>query len=143
MFMVPTEGFCSNSLIPNDLSGALRDSFVLPGQFPHVKRVRVGGVFSSHQAKRAPHLLQADAVATFKRMRMAEPLPLSVFLSTSLREDSSVSDHAAPYVHPLHTQTGAAVFSSTAASSHSAVQNVSSARSQSSPVTKASDIYNG
>ncbi len=89
MFMVHTEGFCSNSLIPKDLSGAMRDSFVLPDHLPHVKRVRVSGVFSSHQSKRAPHLLQADAVASVKRMRSAEPLPLSAFLPSLVHTDNA------------------------------------------------------
>jgi hypothetical protein len=147
---------------PNDLKRAQSGSSVLTNHSAQSsKRVRFTGSTSLHQnTKRAPHLLQADAVASIKRMRSAEPLPLSAFLPSHIRIDNaefvnadlssmsadsdlSASDHSAPFVHPVHTQTGAAVFSSTAASSHSSVQIVSSARSQSSPVTISSDIYNG
>ncbi len=82
MFLLPTEGYLSNSVIPNDLSGALSDTLVLPVHNPRVKRMRVNGGFTSHHSKRAPHLLQADAVASVKRMRLAEPLPLAAFLSS-------------------------------------------------------------
>jgi hypothetical protein len=76
--------------IPNDLGGASSGSFVLPGPTPHAKRIRfIGGTASSHQHKRAPHLLQADAVATVKRMRQADPLPLSAFLPTGVYDLSS------------------------------------------------------
>ena len=143
MFMVPTEGFFSNAMIPNDLSGDMRESFVLPDHLPQVKRIRVKGVFTSHQVKRAPHLLQADAVESVKRMRLAKPLPLSAFLSTSVQQSS---DCDFSFVQPEHTQTDAAGFSSTAASSQSIVHTVSSlssARRQSSSGTIASDIYDG
>jgi hypothetical protein len=93
----------------------LSGTFVLPDHLPHVKRVRVNGVFSSHQSKRAPHLLQADAVASFKRMRLAEPLPLSAFLPT-----------------PVHTDT-------VGPSSSSAGLSVTFVQTQSSTVPEASD----
>ncbi len=89
IFMVPTEGVRSNSSIPNDLSGALSGTFVLPDHSPPAKRMRLnGGSSSSHQSKRAPHLLQADAAATVKRMRLAETLPLSVFLPSVVNAPS-------------------------------------------------------
>ncbi len=99
MFLLPTEGYLSNSVIPNDLSGSLSGTFVLPDLNPRVKRMRVIGGFTSQPSRRAPHLLQSDAVAIVKRMRLAEPLPLSMFLSSpmdSAASSSSAADHNLP-----------------------------------------------
>ncbi len=97
-----------------------------PAQFS--KRVRFTGGSSMHQpTKRAPHLLCADAVASVKRLRSAEPLPLSAFLPSCFRVDiQQCSGCDFSFVQPEHMQTDAAGFSSTAASSQSIVQNDSS-----------------
>ncbi len=76
---------------PNDLKRAQSGSSVVPNHSPQSsKRVRFTGSTSLHQhSKRAPHLLQADAVASVKRMRSAEPLPLSAFLPSLVHTDNA------------------------------------------------------
>ncbi len=67
------------------------------------KRVRFTGGSSMHQpTKRAPHLLCADAVASIKRLRSAEPLPLSAFLPSCFRDDiQQSSDCDISFVQPV------------------------------------------
>ncbi len=132
-----------------------------PAQFS--KRVRFTGGSSMHQpTKRAPHLLCADAVASVKRLRSAEPLPLSAVLPScdlSFVQPVSLSSTSACHlsdqdclssttVHQSSelTQTDVAGFSNTATSSQCNVQTVPSlacARRQSSSGTHPFDIYDG
>ena len=106
--------------------------------------MRVNGVFSSHQSKRAPHLLQADAVASFKRLRLAEALPLSAFLPTPAHNDTEgPSSSSGPRFLSSHMDTAAS--SSSAADHNRRVQIIPHVLTHhSSPVSEASDtIYDG
>jgi hypothetical protein len=101
-----------------------------PSDMQHVSASSVSAcILSDHDTKRAPHLISDDAVASVKRARIAESLPLSASSSScgplfvqpvsSVLNSSSTSACLPANQEP---QTDIAVFSNAAIFSPNAVQ---------------------